>query len=61
MTHAKYHKKNGMSLAITTADRGQILIEADVSYSYKGYFYFKEPPKGIDETPELHKEFREHP
>jgi hypothetical protein len=33
-----------MSLAITTADRGQILIEADVSYSYKGYFYFKEPP-----------------
>jgi hypothetical protein len=33
-----------MFLAITTADRGQILIEADVSYSYKGYFYFKEPP-----------------
>jgi hypothetical protein len=44
VTHVKYHKKNGMSLAITTADRGQILIEADVSYSYKGYFYFKEPP-----------------
>jgi hypothetical protein len=37
-----------MYLAITTADRGQILIEADVSYSYKGYFYFKEPPYFVD-------------